>query len=388
MQDRRHRRGEGRCVSCGKAAKGSTLEDSGEDDVSLFTFAPNDPLYGSYIDIIPSQNSSLVLKQEQAQAVRSGEVTGPACVSCFEEWVEVAMQQEKEALINHLRRCKEFELAAAQDQAEYPTPEALEADIVQLGVLEQGLLQELATLEGERRRAKAELDAAVTEGDKLQAALERCEAAEIAREVGAFHSREAEAAASAKTEHVREQLHALKQLSLLPTLFDIQFAGPGIRQATVTINGLHLAWTNELKVELEEVSAAWGMAALCLQATAEGCRRPFSMFRPVPNGSTSVMEDIRVGGVRHNLYLKDMNRQAVASFDRAVSAFVVCVYELAERTAMSNALPCSMQGDLVMGTSVYLMGNSLERWSQSVQYLFINLHRLLEHVSATHISPC
>jgi len=114
------------------------------------------------------------------------------------------------------------------------------------------------------------------------------------------------------------------------------------------------------------------------------------MFRPLPNGSSSLMEDLTAGSTARapysNLFVRDPTRENIASFDKALSAFVVCVYELAERAGISASLPCRIQGASVMGMSMCLTGNSVEKWTQAVQFLFRSLKRVVEHVSNTYIS--
>jgi len=353
--------------------------------VSLYS-APYELLCGSYVDVIQPENYSMVMEQEAAQALCRGDVTGPVCPSCFEDLVEVALQQEKEALINHLRRYREFELGRGIDTEE--SLESMEANLAQDTALEARLAQQLALAESEHYAVNEALTAAVAEGQSLQAVLDSCEAAESVWEAAGFLRQEGEAGAAVREAAVRTELRLLRDLPVLPALFDIQF--PAMDGCPcVTINGLHLVWDTRRPVDRDEINAAWGMAGLCLQATAVASGLPLTMFRPLPNGSASTMEELRasIAGhpVRHNLFLKDSTRASLGSFDRGMSAFVVCVYELSERASLSHALPCRVQGDTVMGMSVYLTDNPVEKWAQAVQFLFRSFRRLVEHLNATHV---
>jgi beclin 1 len=149
-----------------------------------------------------------------------------------------------------------------------------------------------------------------------------------------------------------------------------------------TINGLKLGRTHHVKVEWEEINAAWGLCCLLLHILANQKKFTFSMYRLIPDASSSKIEDIEDGKKYGLFYTSARN---LALFNKAVRCFLSCVNEFCIH-AESKRSPTATQSlkryeiseetGRIGGLSVEYSLEDETSWTKALKHLLINLKYL------------
>ncbi|GJM93557.1 hypothetical protein PR202_ga10122 [Eleusine coracana subsp. coracana] len=157
-------------------------------------------------------------------------------------------------------------------------------------------------------------------------------------------------AVSAKIEVSQVHLDLLKRTNVLNDAFHISHDGE-----IGTINNFHLGCLPDVKVEWDEINAAWGQAALLLHTMAQFGRGQW-FWR--------------------------------TQFDDAMKTFLTCLREFAEFAMSldkennvpphkSLKLPYKIDGDKVRGHTVVRCGNTEENWTRALKYMLCDLKWVL-----------
>jgi len=237
------------------------------------------------------------------------------------------------------------EITASNEQIERQI-DALKARNLQLGELGVG---ELAELE---RKVSDELD----DGND----------ARIARHL------DATVGLRTLTSQTQKKLQVFSRSDALNESFYISHEGE-----FGTINGLRLGTMPQEPVEWNEINAAFGFAAMLLDAISKQVGFDFFVWRVRPRGSESLMVNIQNSTQTLNLFC-NANWLWKSSFNAGISAFADCVDEMADfarREDPSFFLPHRIGPSTVNAVSVHYSNS--ESWTRAMKYLLTDLKWLL-----------
>eukprot|EP00002_Diphylleia_rotans_P036206 TRINITY_DN7952_c0_g1_i3.p1 TRINITY_DN7952_c0_g1~~TRINITY_DN7952_c0_g1_i3.p1 ORF type:complete len:278 (+),score=64.03 TRINITY_DN7952_c0_g1_i3:681-1514(+) len=151
-----------------------------------------------------------------------------------------------------------------------------------------------------------------------------------------------------------------------------------------SINGLRLGRLPNVKVEWDEINAAFGECMRLLDTVAKLTDFEFTRYTLHPCGSTSSISEKSNPINTSTLYYSDESAFSrlfkSSTIDRAIVWFLDCLHEIsihATKTDPSFELGARIDGGTIKGISAILSDNQDRIWTQAMLYMLSNLQRLL-----------
>ncbi|THU59520.1 hypothetical protein C4D60_Mb07t02970 [Musa balbisiana] len=320
--------------------RGAQQRDQGESPSSGLQV--NDPRF----------NSSIILKRVFNIATSQTQVEQPLCLECLRLLSDKLLEEVED--VN--RDIEAYESCLQRFE--------MESDDV---LSEADFLQEKTTIEEEERRLQVEIEE--IEKQRLEANAELNEIQMKCKEFEELEERywhdfnsfqfqlishqEERDALLAKIEVSQAHLELLKRINVLTDAFSISHEGE-----FGTINNFRLGRLPKIRVEWDEINAAWGQACLLLHTMAQHFRPKF-LFGPV------------------NLFWS-------SRFDKATTLFLICLKEFAEFANLKDQenntppekcfrLPYKIENDNVGNYTITHSFNKQENWTKALKYTLCNL---------------
>ncbi|CAL9062786.1 beclin-1-like protein isoform X1 [Musa acuminata AAA Group] len=324
----------------------------------------------------PRFNSSKILKRVFNIATSQTQVEQPICLECIRllsdkllEEVE-DVNQDIEAYESCLQR---FEMESDDVLSE--------ADFLQektkIEEEERRLQVEIEEIEKQRLEANAELNEIQMKCKEFEELEERYWHEFNSFQFQLISHQEERDALLAKIEVSQAHLELLKRINVLTDAFSISHEGE-----FGTINNFRLGRLPKIRVEWDEINAAWGQACLLLHTMAQHFRPKFLYrIKILPMGSYPLILDNN-----NNAYqlFGPVNLFWSSRYDKATTLFLTCLKEFAEFANLKDQenntppekcfrLPYKIENDNVGNYTITHSFNNQENWTKALKYTLCNL---------------
>ncbi|EDQ86687.1 uncharacterized protein MONBRDRAFT_33692 [Monosiga brevicollis MX1] len=306
----------------------------------------------------------------------NSEIDHPLCEECTNSLLN-NLDRELRDLGERRREMNDF-LAASQSHSDHAPPEEELLDQLRLVDEEiETLSKQLTDLDA----AEADLRSAI--GDK-EATIQELKNEEQ-RHLQSLHEAQLDlqdvdderAELEIQQQELSDQLEFLRRTNVLNDAFHIWFDNHfGI------INGFRLGRLPVVRVDADEINAAWGQALLLLHVMSLRLNVHFSKYQLVPNGSFSRIEEVATKA-KLPLYMsgsRSMFGYSSADFDRAMVAFLHCLDEYRSQIQANDPhfdLPYTIQDDGLLDRRQEKLSVRLksaeETWTRALKLMLTDL---------------
>ncbi len=241
-----------------------------------------------------AEETSLSFEVERTQRLFSilsahSDIDHPICTECTSLLLSsmtarlASSTRERDAYISFLKSLQ-------SSTSSIPITEevaASEKQLVEAQKKEEAALEELKTLEAEKRELEAEIAELEEQSQVLEVEEEEFWASRNSFDETLYELSADLSSLQQKHQHDQQQLQRLQRTNVYNDTFCIGHDG-----YFGTINGLRLGRLPNQHVDWPEINAAWGQTLLLLATVAERLNYTFQGYRLRPIGSTSRIEKI------------------------------------------------------------------------------------------------
>ncbi|KAM8795293.1 beclin-1 [Eudromia elegans] len=315
------------------------------------------------------------------------DVDHPLCEECTDTLLDQLDTQLNitENECQNYKRCLEI-----LEQMNEDDKEKLQAELKELALEEEQLIQELEDVEKNRRIVAEDFERVRAEAERLEQ-----EEAQYQKEYCEFKRQQLELDDELKSvdnqmRYAQMQLDKLKKTNVFNATFHIWHSGQ-----FGTINNFRLGRLPSVPVEWNEINAAWGQTVLLLHALANKMGLKFQRYRLVPYGNHSYLESLTDKSKELPLYCSGGLRFFWDNkFDHAMVAFLDCVQQFKEEVEKGETRFClPYRMDVEKGKiedtggsggsySIKTQFNSEEQWTKALKFMLTNLKWGLAWVSS------
>ncbi|URE18005.1 beclin 1 [Musa troglodytarum] len=337
----------------------------------------------------PRFHSSIILKRVFNIATSQTQVEQPLCLECIRLLSDKLLEEVED--VN--RDIEAYESCIQRFEME-------SYDVLS----EADFMQEKAKIEEEERRLQAEIEEierqcfeANAELNEIQMKCKEFEELEERywHEINSFqfqlisHQEERDALL-AKVEGSQALLELLKRINVVSDAFSISREGE-----FGTISNFRLGRLPKIRVEWDEINAAWGQACLLLHTIAQHFQPKFLYLSTDLYLFAQFIYRIKILPMGSYPCLLDNNNNAYELFgpvnlfwsshyDKAMTLFLTCLREFAEfanlRDQENNTppekcfrLPYKIENDTVGNYTITRSFNKQEHWTKALKYTLCNL---------------
>ncbi|EFC37502.1 predicted protein [Naegleria gruberi] len=152
-----------------------------------------------------------------------------------------------------------------------------------------------------------------------------------------------------------------------------------------TINGLRMGRLRHDPVSWEEINAAWGLAVLLLDLTAQQLNNfKFTKYKLVPKASCSSIKELESGD-KYDLFFSSTRN--IQSFNEGMKCFLFCLEELCQHIGIvvpgssigTRLIVKADEGKIQDLSMLYSVEREYE-WTKALKYLIINLKFVQKNV--------
>lgn len=267
---------------------------------------------------------------------------------------------------------------------------ALQEELKAAELEEARLVRELEEVEESRERAAEALKAA-----QAEAALLDQQETQYQRDYSRLQWQQLDlcdelSSVENQLRYAQTQLACLEKTNALRSTFEIRDDGP-----LASINNFRLGCLAAVPVGWDEISAAWGQAALLLLALSRKLGLQFRRFRLIPCGNRSHLQCLSENSVELPLFFhQGQGGPSYCQFDRGMLAFLDCMQQFKKEAEKGEepgvCMPCQMHAreglieEPGAGGECYSIrthSNTEERWSKALKLVLTNFKCSLDWVS-------
>lgn len=303
-------------------------------------------------------------------------VDHPLCEECTDTLLQ-SLEQQLELAEQDSQEYQEFLARLNQETEEGSGVGELEAELAQLRLEEQQLVEELASVKQENARTDVELEEQAKERERLEREEERYWKQYSRHQQQLLWAEDEYRSLDCQLRYNQVQLDKLKKTNVFNATFHIWHSGH-----FGTINGFRLGRLPSVPVDWNELNTAWGQTVLLLHSLARKIKLQFVRFQLVPYGNYSYVKvladdkDLPLYGSGGFRLIWD------TKFDAGMAAFLDCLQQFKEEVEKGDSgfcLPYEMEKGKIKDPgngntySVKMQFNSEEQWTKAMKYMLTNL---------------